>query len=411
MLLLLCGITVSIHAQKRGQARIDSLLTVLSTINTDTARVKIFTDFSAAYADVNPSKGIEYGQQAVALAEKINFTTALPGAYGAIGLNFKIKADYNASIDYYNRSIAVAEKLNDKKNIAAGLLGIGAAYLLQGAYPKSLEYNLRGLKQNEDIGYKPGMAAAIGNIGNVYSYLIDYDKALEYYERALHLQEELGNKSGIAANSGNAGYIYLYQKNYDKALQYINRALQINEQLGSNNGIIGNLQGVGRIYVAQHNYLKAVESFERSLAVAEKLGNKISIAQNLLTIAEVYLAAAKDSVPSPFTGELSTRKGLLAKALANANRTIALRTEIKDMNGLNFAYDTKSEIELASGDAVAALASYKEHMRYRDSVFNTEKNNRDQTPRTAIRIWQTRRLDQVPAGADEYKTGTAGIIE
>jgi hypothetical protein len=63
----------------------------------------------------------------------------------------------------------------------------------------------------------------------------------------------------------------------------------------------------------------------------------------------------------------------LAKALENANQAISLRGEMKDMNGLNFAYDTKSQIELASGDAVGALASYQEHIRYRDSVFNTEK--------------------------------------
>jgi hypothetical protein len=118
---------------------------------------------------------------------------------------------------------------------------------------------------------------------------------------------------------------------------------------------------------------KAVESFEKSLRVAQKQGNKVSIAQNLLTIGEVYLAAAKDSLPSPFSGALSTPKGLLAKALENANQAISLRGEMKDMNGLNFAYDTKSQIELASGDAVGALASYQEHIRYRDSVFNTEK--------------------------------------
>jgi signal transduction histidine kinase len=372
-LFLLSFLSISSIAQKRGQARIDSLLTALPVTYADSSKTKILIDVSLSYAEINPNEGIRYGGQAIDLAEKTGFIRGKVEANNAMGLNYKVKADYKTAIDFHTKAFALAKTLPDKKNMATSLGAMGSCYLLQGAYPKSLEYYLRALRMNEEIGSKPGMASIIGNIGNVYSYLKDYDKSLEYYERALHLQEELHNKTAIAANLGNAGYIYLYQNNFDKALQYINRSLQINEEVGANNAIIGNAQGLGRIYQSRHNYLKAVESFEKSLAIAEKLGNKISIAQNLVTISEVYLAAAKDSMASPFANELSTKKGLLAKALININRAVAIRTEVRDMNGLNFAYDTKSDIELAAGDAVASLLSYKEHIRFRDSVFNADK--------------------------------------
>ena len=370
---LLSIISFSSLAQKRGQARIDSLLSVLPLITADSSKIKTLIGIANSYSDIKPDEGIRYGEQALNLAEKKAYTKELAESYNVIGLNYKVKADYKTALDYHTKALEVAEKAKDQPNMANALGSIGIIYLFQGAYPKSLEFLLRSLRINESIGAKSGMASNIGNIGNVYSYLKEYDKCLEYYERALRLYEELGFKPGIAANLGNAGYIYIYLNNFDKALLYINRALKINEELGSNSGIIANSQGLGRIYQSRHNYLKAVESFEKSLAIAEKLSNKISIAQNLITIAETYLATAKDSLPSPFGNELATKKGLLNKALANVNRTILLRSEVKDMNGLNFAYDTRSEIELAAGDAVAALASFKEHIRYRDSVFNADK--------------------------------------
>ncbi|MDP3128383.1 MAG: tetratricopeptide repeat-containing sensor histidine kinase [Sediminibacterium sp.] len=363
----------SLHAQKRGQARIDSLLSQLPAMAEDTGKVKLMIDLSNVYADINPAEGIRYGESARELSDKKQYIRGLMDAYNAIGVNYKIKGDFEKSIGYHNRAYAIAEQLADKKTMAGSLGSIGSNYLYQGAYPKALENYLKALKLNEETGNKTGMGSVIGNIGNVYSYLKEYDKSLAYYERAIRIYGELGNKAGVAAYTGNAGYIYLYQNNFPKAIEYISRALEVNESVGNLNAIAGNSQGMGRVYQTQRNYVKAITYYEKALQVAEKVGNKIAIAQNLLTMGEVYLQAAKDTVVSPFSGELSTRKGLLTKALANANRAVALRKEAKDINGLNFAYDTKSDIELQMGDAVAALASYKEHIAYRDSVFNLEK--------------------------------------
>jgi tetratricopeptide (TPR) repeat protein len=373
LLALLLVASFSLQAQKRGQARIDSLLSQLPAMAEDTGKVKLMIDLSNVYADINPAEGIRYGESARELSDKKQYTRGLMNAYNAIGVNYKIRGDFEKSIGYHNKAYTIAEQLADKKTMAGSLGSIGSNYLYQGAYPKALENYLKALKLNEETGNKNGMGSVIGNIGNVYSYLKEYDKSLSYYERAIRIYGELGNKAGVAAYTGNAGYIYLYQNNFPKAIEYISKALQVNEALGNLNAIAGNSQGMGRVYQTQHNYVKAITYYEKALQVAEKVGNKIAIAQNLLTMGEVYLQAAKDTMPSPFTGDLSTRKGLLTQVLVNANRAITLRKEAKDVNGLNFAYDTKSEVELELGDAVAALASYKEHITYRDSVFNLEK--------------------------------------
>jgi signal transduction histidine kinase len=373
LVLLLFFNSTHLLAQKRGQARIDSLIAVLPSVSQDSSKVKILIDISNSYSNNNPAEGLRYAELAIALTEKKSDTTGMIGAYNIAGVNYKVKGDYSKAIDYHSKALALAEILKDKKGMAAAYGNMGSNYLYQGLYPKSLEYYLKALKLAEEMGIKSGIASNIGNIGSVYSYLKEYDKSIDYYERAVKMYEEMNNKNGIAVYIGNAGYVYVYKGDFEKALRYINRSMKLNEELGNTGAMAGNAQGIGRIYQTQHNYVKAIENYEKALALSEKVGSKLTISQNLLTAGEVYLMVVKDSVVSPFPGELATRKGLLAKALDNANRAIALRKALNDLNGLNFAYDTKSEIELASGDAVSALASYQEHIRYRDSVFNLEK--------------------------------------
>jgi signal transduction histidine kinase/tetratricopeptide (TPR) repeat protein len=368
---LLCYLSVS--AQKKGQARIDSLITVLPSITEDTARVNLLVDIGGEYTNFNATEGLRFALQAIDLAQKITFNRGLLIAYNSAGNNARVKGEYAKAIGYNEKGFAIAEKLNDQRAMANFYGAMASNYFYQGFFPKSLEYSLKALKVNESIGYKPGIGGNYSTLGNVYASLKEYNKSIENYERALHIYEELGNKRGIAVNSGNAGYIFVAQNNFEKALQYISRSQALYVELGNKDGSASNLQAMGRIYQAQHNYAKAVSSYEEALKIAESVGNKLTMAQNTVTIGEAYLLTAKDSLPSPFKGDLSTKKGLLAKALQNTNRAIALRTEMNDLNGLNFAYDTKSEIELLSGDAIASLASFKEHIRYRDSVFNIEK--------------------------------------
>lgn len=369
-LLLLC---LSVSAQKKGQARIDSMIAALRAISIDTLRVQTLLAIAGDYSATNPTEGLRYSNLAIALSQKIKYNNGLFNAYSVGGNNLRIKGDYTQAIEYHSKSIVIAEALKDDKLLASAYGSIASNYFYQGLYPKSQEYSLRSLKINEKLGLKGGIAGNLSTLGNIYSFLKDYDKAIENYERALRIYEELGIKRGIAINSGNAGYVYLYQNKFEKALQYIGRSQALYEEMGNKDGSASNLQAMGRIYQSRRDYAKAVEYYENALRISEAIGNKLQIAQNSLTIAEAYVLVAKDSLPSPFKGALSARDGLLAKASQNANRTIALRKEINDLNGLNFAYDTRSEIELLSGDAVASLASFKEHIRYRDSVFNLEK--------------------------------------
>lgn len=362
-----------VSAQKKGQARIDSLVTALPSASFDTTKAKMLLEIAAFYSNTNANEGVRYAEQAIDLCEKLNASANLAVAYNVMGNCLKNKSDYTNAIVFHKKALAVAQRTRDERAVASAYVGMGSCYLYQGLYSKAVASYLDALGIYEKIGDRRAAAAPLGNLGAVYVYLKDYDKAIEYNQRALKVQEEFNNKVAVAALTSNIGHNYLYKNDFEKAMEYIGRGTKLAEEANALLTVAGNHQAMGRIYQAQRKYPEAVREYQQGFAISEKVGARINMAQNLVTSAEAYLQVVKDSIPSPFPGELSSYNGLLNKALETINRAVAMRTELKDLNGLNFAYETKSEIESLLGNAGAALNSFKEHITYRDSVFNLEK--------------------------------------
>src|SRR5438128_12600369 len=75
-------------AQLQRQDRIDSLLTQLPTANEDTNKVKLLIDLSHTYYSINPDEGLNFGNQALSLAEKLNWKRGVGNACRTIAGNY-----------------------------------------------------------------------------------------------------------------------------------------------------------------------------------------------------------------------------------------------------------------------------------------------------------------------------------
>ena len=322
-----------LFAQKQGQAKIDSLLkefTADSTQNKeDTNSVKLLTALSSAYVNIEPANGVKYGEQALALAEKSDWQKGLAMANGAIGINYFSRSDYPRSLDYALKSLKINEALGDKKSMASNLGNIANIYNNQENYPTALEYYTKALKMFEELNDKTDAAISLGNIGNTYLNLNNYPKTLEYSLKALSMCEETGNKHGIASDLGNISGAYSGMQNYPKALEYGLRAIAMFEELGDKNNLIANIGNVGECYLQM-----AVDTSITQIAIQKK--------ENL------------------------------RKAIDYFNKAIALANEIGDLDYLQTYSQNLSDAQELTGDYKDALASYKQHVIYNDSVFGRE---------------------------------------
>lgn len=338
-------LSISLSAQKQGQDLIDSLQRELPKLIDDTNKVNILYRLSSEYYSVDPTKGIEYGNDALELAEDINWKDGIASAYKCLGVNYYCVSDYTQALDYYLKSLNIFEEIGNKRGMASNLGNIGLIYSNQSDYTKALEYYSKALKINEEIDNKRSMAINQSNIGLIYSNKSDFNKSLEYLLQSLNTFEEIGNKRGMASSLVNIGMIYSEQSEYNKALDYYFKALKIFEEIGNKRGMVSNLSYIGLIYHNKSEYAKSLDYYLKALKLAEEIGNRSGIASNFENIGMLYLEQSE-----------------YEKALENYLKSIKIYEEIGDRSGIasNFGnigilYSKQSEYEKALNYYLKAL--------------------------------------------------------
>src|SRR6185312_2087754 len=358
-------------AQLQGQQRIDSLLRQLPQTKEDTIKVKLLIDLSHSFYSINPDEGLNYGNKALALAEKLNWKKGIANACRTIAGNYGYgKSDYPKALEYDTKALESFRETGDKTGTARILGDMGVLYWYQSNYPEALKNYFDALRLNEELGNKADMAATLCNIGIVYNSQRDYQKALEYITKANKIDESLGNKSGIAANLGDIGELYHNLSDDQKALEYEWKSLQLYQELGDKNGIARNLGNMGLLYSEQKAYNKALASFLPALQLSKELGLQIGVATNLGNIGAAFLTMAKDT-----TGAAG-KTILLQKAKVYTDSALTIFKEIGDLTSLSANYERLSDIQMLLGDHKGALQSYKNYALFKDSVFNMEKDKK-----------------------------------
>jgi class 3 adenylate cyclase len=326
--LLFLAYCLGLSAQNRDKEAIDSLTRIIVSSTNDSIKADLLGKLSHAYHTIDPDQGIKHGTEGYTLALELKLKGVAAQALNALGNNYQTKSDY----------------------------------------PKALEFYFKALKVNEEINNDEAIAQNLGNIGIVYKALNDYANALEYYHKAIAIFEKLQDRKSVAINLGNAGIIYNIQKDYPKALEYQSRALEINKSLNNKKGMAYNLGNIGLIYANQADYNHAQEYVKQALALNRELDNKKSIANNLRSIGSFYYDMALN--------ERGNRKTNLEKAEENLGEALKAAQEIGDLKNLQEINFTLAQAYELSGNPTAALAHFREHIKYRDSVFsaaNAEK--------------------------------------
>ena len=273
-----------------AQSKTDSLQTSLVKHNTvDTVKVNLLNDI-AHECSLNSDfdKSLKYANEALKLADKLNFTKGKNQSLNSIGIIYKSQGDYLNALEYFQKSLKISKKLADKNGVSRIYVEIGTIYRFQGDYSKALEYHKKALKIREELGNKSGISNSYNNIGIIYSIQGDYPKALEYFQRSLKIREELGYKSEISACYNNIGIIYKNQGNYPKASEYYQKSLKIQEELSDKNGISITYSNIGNICKYQGDYHKALEYHKKSLKISEELGDKTVISSYYNNIGDIY---------------------------------------------------------------------------------------------------------------------------
>ncbi|MBD1207306.1 MAG: tetratricopeptide repeat protein [Ignavibacteria bacterium] len=277
----------SLSAQNKSV--IDSLKRELSFVQ-GMKRVQTLNNLCWEYRTFDQNKSIEYGLQALGLAEQLQFKRGMARALSNLGIVYRRRGNYPQALDYHFKALKISEETKDSADIGEALNRIGLIYQGQGNFNAALEYFQRSRQVYEKIGGLHGMGNAMTNIGEVYSRQANYSLALEYLVKSQAIHEETNDLDGVAESGLEIGMVYGKQGNALLALEYFQKALKIYEQIGNRSGIAQTLSSIGAGYLQMDSIALAEEFTMRSYNYARDIGEIEWMKQSSRTLSSIFAA-------------------------------------------------------------------------------------------------------------------------
>jgi two-component system, NarL family, sensor kinase len=203
----------------------------------------------------------------------------------------------------------------------------------------------------ERLGDTLGMARAYHNIGNLYWENRQFDACKQYHKEAIAL---LGSKKYAYTFSGmsvNLARDYEALGQFDSAAYVLKYAMKTIQGLTLDLPHANILEMLGRLESRQRRYTEALKIFERADSIYETLDSWEELSRLHNSMGECYMAI----------GNLSTAEVYLDKSLALSKKN-------NHLEGMELVYKNKASLDSMRGNFRDALANYKEHVRYKDSL-------------------------------------------
>lgn len=269
----------------------DSLETALSG-KQGKERVDALNVLAEILVNSNPAKTKKYADEALKLAQSLNYQYGISDAYHKQGVAFYYKDDYENTLISYNKSLAIAKQINNKKLIAQALSWTGALYRIQNDFPQAIKQLNEAIFYAKQINDDERIVYCLRNLGEVYRVQQIGDSAIGYFNQAQKLAEKINDENQQAYILTAIGEVYRQQSDLSLALKYLNESIDISIKVNNKSLASNNYYSVGEIYLSSSEHNKALEYFQKSLLLAKSLKDNIRMADCYAAMGDVFRTQA-----------------------------------------------------------------------------------------------------------------------
>ncbi|NIJ54796.1 histidine kinase [Dyadobacter arcticus] len=273
----------------------DSLMRILPMLTSDTARVDALVTISKTWISRDPSKGILYNKEAIALAEKINDSGRKGQAMLVLGYQYSVYGQTAKAIETLQETIHLAQQNKNSQLEQTAVAFISTAYSRQGDLENALKYALQAYQHlsagppqnpNEVEHY----AGASMNLGEVYLRLGILDSAYHYISQSYgHVEQaRLTNRYFAFHIPLLMGENILRLNQPQKALAYIKEGLKNAQSLNDNTGIVEGQLNLANYYQQTNQPDSLVSNALRALHGAQQLKKYEAIREASSMLREWY---------------------------------------------------------------------------------------------------------------------------
>jgi len=317
--------------------KLDTLLSELPKIKTDSLLMQYYHDISQEYLDIDNDKSTEFANKLLELAKKKNSQKWEGEAYYRLAYVQDVVGNFDKANDLYAKAIELYALMQNKEGLANVQNNLGILCYYQGNYQLSLDHYIKASKLYEELQDQEGLANIYSNIGLIYDTQNNYDKALEYYLKALNIRDEQNDKQGIADTYTNIGLVLKNKGKWDDALEYYKKSMQMYDSLKSETDIANTYTNIGEVLEKQNKIKEALEYQNKSLKIALMQDNKSMIAEINAKIGLCFIKLNDNSHAITYLQDA-----------VNLSQELGILTLIKDAAyGLSIAYGKQKQYEKA----------------------------------------------------------------
>jgi serine phosphatase RsbU (regulator of sigma subunit) len=377
--------------------RIDSLMTILKTMPSDTNKANTLHEVSRAYLyELNNMEMVNYyATLELELSQKLNYKKGI--AYGLLnkGIFYWSTGSYNTALYHYKKSLRVMTELGIKKGESSCYLNIGQVNCELGNYNEALKYMFQGVKIKDEIGDKKGLSSGYNNIGNVYQYQGNGAEALKYHLKSLKIKEELQDKVGISMSYNNIGLVFSVQGKPDEALMYYKKGVAIMEELGDKQGIGNTYTNIGNIYYDRKQFQEGLNYNFKALKAKLEVDDKTGIATSYNNIGTGYFDLKKTDQALTYQfkalnlcQQIGFKKGIISAcggignvyeeknnfpgALKYYEQMLTISNELSFKEGIRDAYSNKASVYQKLKQFDKAIELTKLFHNVKDTLLNKD---------------------------------------
>jgi len=340
---------------------IDSLKILLDDAHQPADKIRIYSDLTELYKNIDTDTATEMARQALLLAEKTNDQLSVGLIHAQLGDIAMILDEVESAEMNYKQAIEYLQEIKDVKQIIRIYLALGNRFIEKNNYPEAMDNYLKGIRTSEQLADSAYLAKLYNNLGIVYLNIDKPEQALSLYSKALDLFIKNNDSANIAGITTNIGSIYIDLNDLEIARTYYLKGLEIFQKSSNISGVAHAYFKLGLLDEMQEKYTDALANLNKSLELQQQIivngsGSKtMFLVETNIHIGIVLLAL----------GEFQKAKEHLTTGYEMAQKTKQLSLIALSAQYLSDYYSKNKKFE-------QALNFYEVFKQYSDSIYNDD---------------------------------------
>lgn len=255
----------------------------------DTAIVNVLNSISTEYIENTSDSSIFFANNALQIAEKLNYPKGTAIAYANIAKRHYTKSNYDLSLKFILLSLNICNQHNDKAGMGNAYNIIGLIHLAQKKTNLALKELYKATNINKSINRLDRLAANYINLGLSYFQANKLDSAVHYLLMSKKISYKINAQQLIAMANNRLGEYYLQQGKADLAIASYSSVLN-NKSYQNDWENSFAFTGLAQCYYQQKRFKEAIDNSQKGLLLSQKTNTKWDIERALKILHESYSA-------------------------------------------------------------------------------------------------------------------------